>query len=142
MGYSFLGWYSGASQVSTQSTYTFTMPYNTLNYVAKFSTDNYSIALTSEDTNKGTVSGAGTYPYKQSRTITATPETGYSFVRGGMKEKHSFHQVVPIPSQCHNTNLSYVAKFSTNSYELTLTSNDINKGTVSGSGTYAYGAEK
>jgi uncharacterized repeat protein (TIGR02543 family) len=80
MGYSFLGWYNGASQVSTQSTYTFTMPYNTLNYVAKFSTNNYSIALTSEDTNKGTVTGAGTYPYKQSRTITATPKTGYSFV--------------------------------------------------------------
>lgn len=140
MGYSFLGWYNGSSQVSTQSTYTFTMPYNTLNYVAKFSTNNYSIALASEDTNKGTVTGAGTYPYKQSRTITATPKTGYSFVgwyEGETLVSSSGSYTFTMPY----TNLSYVAKFSTNSYDLTLTSNDINKGTVSGSGTYAYGAE-
>lgn len=140
MGYSFLGWYNGASQVSTQSTYTFTMPYNALNYVAKFNTNNYSIALASEDTNKGTVTGAGTYPYQQSRTITATPKTGYSFVgwyEGETLVSSSSSYTFTMPY----TNLSYVAKFSANSYDLTLTSNDINKGTVSGSGTYAYGAE-
>ena len=140
MGYSFLGWYNGASRVSTQSTYTFSMPNNALNYVAKFSTNNYSIALTSEDTNKGTVTGAGTYPYKQSRTITATPKTGYSFV-GWYDGETLVSSNNPFTFAMPYNNLSYVAKFSTNSYVLTLTSNNISKGTVSESGTYLYREE-
>ncbi len=140
MGYSFLGWYNGASQVSTQSTYTFTMPYNALNYVAKFNTISYILTVTSEDTNKGTVIGSGTYPYKQSRSITATPQSGYSFV-GWYEGETLISSDNPYTFTMPYNNLSYVAKFSTNSYELTLSSNDVTKGTVSGSGTYLYGSE-
>jgi len=140
MGYSFLGWYSGTTLVSSLATYSFSMPYNSLNYVAKFSTNNYTITLASEDTNKGTVSGAGTYPYMQSRSITATPQSGYSFV-GWYEGETLISSDNPYTFTMPYNNLSYVAKFSTNSYALTLASIDINKGTVAGEGTFAYQSE-
>jgi len=140
MGYSFLGWYNGTTQVSTQATYTFAMPSSSLNYVAKFSTNSYTLTVTSEDTNKGTATGSGTYPYLESRSISASPETGYSFI-GWYDSETLVSSSTPYTFTMPYNNLSYVAKFSTNSYVLTLTSDDISKGTVSGCGTYLYGAE-
>ena len=107
LGYSFLGWYSGASQVSTQASYTFSMPYNSLSYVAKFNTISYSLTVTSEDTNKGTVTGSGTYPYKQSRSITATPKSGYSFV-GWYEGDTLISSTNPYTFNMPYTNLSYI----------------------------------
>lgn len=139
-GYEFIGWYQDSTLISSLSTYIFLMPSNSLNYVAKFNPLSYVLELISEDTNKGTVSGAGTYPYMQSRLITATPQSGYSFV-GWYEGETLVSSDNPYTFNMPYTNLSYVAKFSTNSYVLTLASNDINKGTVAGEGTFAYQSE-
>ena len=139
-GYEFIGWYQDSTLISSLSTYIFLMPSNSLNYVAKFNPLSYVLELISEDTNKGTVSGAGTYPYKQSRSITATPQSGYSFV-GWFEGETLVSSDNPYTFNMPYNNLSYVAKFSTNSYVLTLASNDINKGTVVGEGTFAYQSE-
>ena len=40
----------------------------------------YTITVSSNPTNGGSVSGGGTYDYGQSCTLTATPNTGYDFV--------------------------------------------------------------
>lgn len=139
-GYEFIGWYQDSTLVSSLAAYTFTMPSNSLNYVAKFNPLSYDLELISEDSNKGTVSGSGTYPYTQSRSITATPQSGYSFV-GWFEGETLVSSDNPYTFTMPYNNLSYVAKFSTNLYILTLASNDINKGTVAGEGTFAYQSE-
>ena len=78
-GYTFEGWYDESNKVSSNASYTFTMPYNDVNYVAKFSTNYYKLKVTSEDVEKGTVTGSGTYAYGSSVTVTATANNGYTF---------------------------------------------------------------
>lgn len=138
-GYEFKAWYDGDSLISNQSPYTFNMPYNSLSYVAKFNVLSYNLSVSSEDTSKGTVSGSGTYQYKVSRSITATPQSGYSFV-GWYEDDELVSSDNPYTFTMPHTNLNYVAKFSINSYELTISS-DTSKGEVEGAGIYAYKAE-
>lgn len=138
-GYGFNGWYDGDSLISNQSPYTFNMPYNSLSYVAKFNILSYNLSVSSEDTSKGTVSGSGTYQYKVSRSITATPQSGYSFI-GWYEDDELVSSDNPYTFTMPHTNLNYVAKFSINSYELTISS-DTSKGEVEGAGIYAYKAE-
>lgn len=116
------------------------MPYNTLSYVAKFGLNSYTMSVSSEDTNKGTVTGGGTKTYTQSVSLTASPLSGYSFV-GWFEGETIVSSANPYTLTMPYNNLTYVARFSTNSYQLTLASDHIEKGTVNGAGTYAYGSE-
>ena len=80
----------------------------------------------------GTVSGGGTYTEGSTATITATPSTGYHFTNwsdGDTNASRSF-QVWG--------NVSLTAYFAINTYTVTLYSNG--GGSVSGGGTYNYGA--
>ena len=82
-GYSFSGWFKSADKVSDNTEYTFTMPESDLTLVAKFTVNSYAFAYSSEDSEKGTVASeiaSGTdVTYKQSVTVTATANTGYTF---------------------------------------------------------------
>ncbi|MCQ3035643.1 MAG: DUF6273 domain-containing protein [Bacilli bacterium] len=136
-GYSFTGWYEGSTKVSSNGAYTFYMPANDYSLVAKFSTNKYSLTVTSGDTSKGTVSGSGSYAYNSSVTVTATPKTGCSFT-GWYEDSIKVSSNTTCTFKMPAYDYSLVAKFSTNNYSLTVTSEDTSKGTVSGSGTYAY----
>ena len=50
-------------------------------YVAVFSQNSYTISASASPSNGGSVSGGGTYNHGSTCTLTATPATGYSFVR-------------------------------------------------------------
>ncbi len=141
-GYSFDGWYANNALISTEATLNFNMPANALNYVAKFNPNPYVITLQNENPESGTISGANTYDYTQSVSLNAVVNPGYSFV-GWFEGESLISSANPFTFSMPHRNLDYVAKFSVNSYELTITSNDVNKGSVyeSGSGTYAYASE-
>lgn len=139
-GYNFTGWYQSTTLKSSLSTYTFNMPSSSLTYVAKFALNSYTMTVSSEDTNKGTVTGGGTKTYTQSVSLTASPKSGYSFV-GWYDGETLVSSATPYNFTMPYNNLTYVARFSTNSYQLTLASDNIEKGTVSGAGTFAYGSE-
>ena len=79
-GYSFVRWTKNGSQVSTSSTYSFTVT-EAASYVAVFSLNSYTISASANPSAGGTVSGAGTYNYGSTCTLTASPNTGYNFVR-------------------------------------------------------------
>ena len=78
-GYTFFNWTKNGTEVSTNSTYSFTVTGNAT-YVANFSYEQYMISVSASPAAGGTVSGGGAYTYGQSCTLTATPNSGYTFV--------------------------------------------------------------
>ena len=107
-------------------------------YVLNFTSSDYTISASASPSNGGTISGAGTYPGGSTCTLTATPATGYSFVRWTKNGS----QVSTNPSYSFTVtgNASYVAVFSLNSYTISVSANPSAEGTVSGGGTYDYGS--
>ncbi len=79
-GYTFSNWSENGNQVSTNASYTFTVTGNRT-LVANFTANpaNYTIGVSANPSNGGTVSGGGTYQQGQTCTLTATANTGYTF---------------------------------------------------------------
>ena len=87
------------------------------------------------DAAEGSVTGGGEYDNDVSATITATPKTGYRFVRWSDGNTDN-------PRTLTLTNdLTLTAEFEAIKYMITAISSDELKGTVSGSGEYAYMSE-
>ena len=132
-GYTFDGWYDAAGKVSANAEYTFNMPDNAVTLQARFIVNSYRLTYSSEDENKGTVNCdiiSGTdVNYNTSVTITATPNEGYSFVDWFDGEKAvSTNASYNFPMS--NNAVTLQARFVINSYKLTYSSEDENKGTV------------
>ena len=77
-GYTFLRWTENGSQVSTNADYTFTVSGNRT-LVAQFQAQSYTISVSANPSNGGTVNGGGSYNYGQSCTVTASANSGYEF---------------------------------------------------------------
>jgi len=77
-GYSFLNWTENGTIVSTSSSYQLTMAGNKT-LVANF-TLSMVVNLSSSPSIGGTTTGAGSFAPGTSTTVTATPNTGYTFV--------------------------------------------------------------
>ena len=136
-GYTFVNWTKNGTVVSTDKTYIFTAT-EAGDYVANFSLNSYTITTTAAPTYGGTVSGAGTYSYGTSVTLSATPTLpAYHFVNWTKNG-----QVVSSDANYSFTvteSGDYVANFATNNYQVTAFATPAEGGEVSGSGTYAYG---
>ena len=74
-GYTFKQWNDG----SNEATRTVNVTENAT-YTATFELNTYTIAASANPTEGGTVTGAGDYNHGQSVTLSATANTGYSFV--------------------------------------------------------------
>ena len=85
----------------------------------------------------GTVTGAntGTYLEGTELTLTATPEEHYEFT-GWTGDVSSTENPLTIPV---DGDKNITANFAKKQYTLTVLTNDENKGTVTGAGTYDYG---
>ena len=136
-GYSFNRWTKNGSTVSTNNPYSFQVNGNA-SYVAVFNLNSYTITATANPTTGGTVSGGGTYNHGSTCTLTANPNSGYSFVgwtiNGTQVSTNSTYSFTVTE------NASYVAVFDLNSYTITASANPTAGGTVSGEGTYNYGS--
>ena len=134
--YDFVNWTKGVTEVSTDATYIFTATENG-NYVAHFSLQTYTITATADPSQGGTIFGAGTYNRGSTCTLTATANTGYTFVNW-TKDNVVVSTSNTMSFQV-NEDASYVAHFSLNSYEITVAANPTIGGTVSGGDTYYHG---
>lgn len=135
-GYIFVNWTENGNQVSTDANYTFTVNSNR-NLVANFQIQSYNITATADPPAGGNVTGANTYNYGQSCTLTATPNTGYTFVnwtKNGTQVSTNASYTFTVTESA-----AYVAHFNINSYTITVSANPSNGGTVTGGGTYTYG---
>ena len=138
-GYSFVEWTKDDTQVSTSASYSFTATVATAgDYVAHFSLNSYAITVSANPTAGGTVTGANTYDHGATATLTATANTGYTFVnwtKGGVVVSTN-----PTYSFTVTGAGAYVANFSLNSDAITATANPTAGGTVTGANTYHHGA--
>ena len=105
-------------------------------YTAVFTPLQYEITTECDPVEGGTVTGAGTYDYGSTATLTATPNENYIFLcwSDGIA---SNPRNVTVTS-----NANYKALFPLNGtpqYTITVVANDTLLGTVTGSGTYPSG---
>lgn len=136
-GYSFSSWTQGGVVQSTSASYNFTLSSNRT-LVANFSLNNYTVAGSSSPVAGGSVSGGGTFGYGSSVTLTATPNTGYTFsnwTQGGVAQSTS-----PSYNFTLTGNRTLVANFTPNNYTVAGSSSPTAGGSVSGAGTFAYGS--
>lgn len=135
-GYTFVNWTENGTQVSTNPNYTFTVT-NSRNLVAHFTTQGYVITAIADPTNGGLVTGSGGYNYGETCTLTATPNTGYTFQRwtknGTQVSSNPTYSFTVIESA------TYTAHFNAQNYTVTVAANPNNAGSVSGGGSYTYG---
>lgn len=116
-GYEFTNWAtrsSGTPSVSTSSTYTFTIN-SDIDLYAMFDEEEvapttYTVAVYS--LGNGSVSGGGTYEEGETATITATPDSGYHFLRWNIGHPDS-QQTSSSPTETFtvNSNWNWYARF-------------------------------
>ncbi len=139
-GYHFVNWTENGNAVSSDASYTFTVTGNR-DLVANFSETlptYYTISVTANPTDGGTVTGADSYVAGSTATLTATANEGYTFTNwtknGNVVSTNSSYSFNVTEEA------AYVANFTLNTYTITALVNPENAGTVTGAGTYSHGA--
>ena len=131
-GYAFDHWNDG----STTNPRTVTVN-NNMSFTAYFNSDQYTITVNANPTAGGTVTGGGSYPYGATVTLTATANSGYSFMRWNDGNTSNVRTITVTG------NATYTALFMAaggETYVLTVTSGNLLLGQVTGGGVYPAGA--
>lgn len=132
-GYTFLGWSTSSTATSASyyggGSYTGVLD-GTSTLYAVWSLNTYNVSLTAG--TGGTVSGGGTYNYGATANISATPSAHYHF------KNWSDGSTSAVRSFTVTGSVSLTAYFEIDTHTVTLTAGT--GGTVSGGGTYNYGA--
>ena len=138
-GYEFENWTEDGVVVSTTASYTFTAA-SDRNLVANFiptATDKYHIYLLCSPYQGGFATGGGVYTFGEEITVTATPNTGYTFYSwtedGNVVSYSSSYSFVVTADR------TLTAVFQPKNYSVTATANPTQGGTVTGTGMYPYG---
>ena len=138
-GYTFSNWTENGSVVSNDANYSFTVT-SSRSLVANFveqEPDTYNINVSPNPNIGGTVTGGGNYDEGQQCTVTATANTGYTFINW----TEDGDEVATVASYTFIVagNRNLVANFTLNSYTINVTAEPSEGGTLSGEGTYTYG---
>ena len=131
-GYVFDHWNDGL----TTATRTVTVNSN-MSFTAYFTANQYTITVSASPANGGTVGGGGNYAYGAVATLTATPNTGFSFMQWSDGSTANPRSVTVTG------NASYTALFLAEGGEtflLTVTTDNPLLGQAMGSGIYPAGA--
>ena len=138
--HSFVNWTEHGVVVSTDANYTFNVTGNR-DLVANFvyMPQIYTIALSANPTEGGTVRGGGTYEENQSCTVSAIPAEGYAFVNWTEHDTE-------VSTDAHytftvNSDRDLVANFELQTFEIRVTVDPAEAASVTGEGTYHYGDE-
>lgn len=131
--YVFVNWTENGVEVSTNSTYSFTVSGNRT-LVANFG---QTYMIYSQQYSHGTASGYGRYPAGATCTMTATPDTGYEFVSW----KHDNTVISYDNPYSFTVSEEYYLGpvFSLASYTISASASPSGYGTVSGGGSKNYG---
>jgi hypothetical protein len=135
-GYAFKQWTENGNQVSTEASYTFTVDRNRT-LVANFTLNTYSITAIADPEAGGMVSGANTYNYGALCTLTATANTGYTFVnwtKNGAQVSTDASYIFTVTAA-----EEYVALFQPKTYTISVSADPSDGGIVTGNGNYTYG---
>ena len=126
-GYHFVQWSDGNQ--SNPRTVTVT---GDATYTAQFAANQYTITVATANAEQGTAAGGGTADYNTTVEISATAKTGYHFVQWSDGNADNPRTIVVTKDE------TYTAQFAPNQYTLTVLSDDVEQGTVTGSTTADY----
>ncbi len=135
IGYNFVNWTEGGTEVSTDSNYSFVVN-SSRTLTANFELKSFNITANANPVSGGTVSGAGNYNYNQTANLIATPEIGYNFVNwteGGTAVSTDSNYSFIVDSS-----RTLTANFELKSFNITADVNPVSGGSVSGAGNYNY----
>ena len=136
--YTFNNWTENGTVVSTNTSYTFTVNANrTLVANFTYTPPTYTVAVSANPTNGGTVTGGGTFQQGQSCTVSATAATGFAFAN--WTENGTVVSTNAQYTFTVNANRTLVANFTANTYTINVSANPTAGGTVSGGGSFTYG---
>lgn len=140
-GYTFVNWTENGTQVSTNANYSFTVTGNR-NLVAHFQQQQqqYTISVSANPNNGGSVSGGGTFNQGASCTIHATANSDYTFVNWTENGTQVSTNVNYSFTVTGNRNL--VANFVPNTHTIQATAGSNGTITPSGNITVALGANQ
>ncbi|MCF8226346.1 MAG: S8 family serine peptidase [Bacteroidales bacterium] len=135
--YNFINWTEADTVVTEENTFSFTVN-GQRSFVANFDLKSISITAEVNPENSGTITGAGTYTIGEIVELTATPNEGYGF------KNWSYDGAVVSQDTAFaftaNADMNLVANFEVQEFEISTTVNPENSGTVTGTGTFQYGA--
>ena len=136
-GYIFTNWTENGNIVSNRASYTFNVT-SDRNLVANFSQpQSYTITAEANPAEAGTISGNGTYQDGQLCIMIATPAAGYTFLNwteNGDEVSTNSRYTFTVTG---DRNL--VANFKAQTYAITVTTEPVDGGTITGDGTYNLG---
>ena len=135
-GYHFVNWAKNGHVVSTEANYSFTVT-EAGNYIANFAPNSYDIIAEANPTEGGTVAGAGVYGHNSTVILTATANTGYTFIN--WTKDGTVVSNEPTYTFTVTESSTYVANFELNSYVITAMANPTNGGSIAGAGVYNHG---
>jgi hypothetical protein len=140
LGYNFLNWTNAGNVVSTQPVYTFTAN-GTVNLVANFEVQQFSVSTSSNPVGGGTTSGGGTYSYNASVTVNASAASGYLFT--GWYENGILVSVNSSYNFNVTANHALVAYFEeqVQTYNISVSASPAMGGAVSGGGNMTAGSQ-
>jgi len=134
-GYRFVEWGLGCSGTGTCTVAMTTHRHVVAKFVATTTSATYTLTLNKQPHAGGSVSQSGTSPYTagSSVTITATPNSGYTFAgwNGGCGQSTSCTFTI-------NSNRLFLARFAVSTPALTTAAVPSGGGTVTGGGNHAY----
>lgn len=99
-----------------------------------FTVPTYTVTTGVSPSGAGTVTGGGTYEQGKTATLTATPATGYRFVKWSENNSTANPLTVSVSGAA-----TYTAVFEKSTYNISVTASPSNVGSVSGGGTYTHG---
>ncbi len=132
--YDFENWTLNGNVVSTDPSYSFTVTNNS-SFVAHFAVKTFTVSVSAD--GEGTVSGGGTFSYGQTCAVTAHANTNYHFLywtENATPVSYDLEYIFDVTS-----NRVLVAHFTIDTYDIMVTANPQEGGTVSGGGTFAVG---
>ncbi|NOR88488.1 MAG: hypothetical protein GQ527_12860, partial [Bacteroidales bacterium] len=136
--FDFVNWTENGTVVSYDAIYTFEVTSNRT-LVAVFSEEYYTINAISVPTGGGEIEGAGNYSYGQYASMQTTPSGGFYFIDWKENGTTVSTNTTYYFQVTHDRSLE--AHFGVYAYEITVTANPENAGTVSGAGNFNYGDE-
>ncbi len=137
-GFEFVNWMENGNVVSEENEYSFVVA-NDMRFVANFKPLDYEVSVSINPENAGTVDGAGDYLYGDKVTLTATANEGYRFVNwmvNGEAVSTSMQYSFTVTDD-----VALVANFALLDYDVTVSVNPKNAGSVTGDGNYNHGDE-
>ncbi|MCB9250739.1 MAG: hypothetical protein H6613_20470 [Ignavibacteriales bacterium] len=137
-GWLFVNWTEGDVNVSNTPQFNFTV-FRNRSLKANFAKDIYSVSALPDPNDGGSISGAGSFYYGQTASLTASPNLGWSFINW-----INGSTVVSTDSTFTFTvvsSLNLVAKFKLTDYNINCSSYPTDAGFTSGCGIARYNQE-